>query len=151
MPVGRKPKPAHLNLVENNPGKRKLPHRELSKNRRLRPLKFLTKEQKKVWAYCIKYAPYGLLQHIDTALLAQFVVAWASFEEASTNYEAGPKLIKTPNGMALPNPWYYVRNRQSALMISLASELGFTPSGRARLGVRDSHNEKDEWSEWFDD
>lgn len=149
MPRGRKPKPTHLKIVENNPGKRPMPHNELGRQRRLRAPSFLTKDHKKIWRHCVKYAPYGLLQHIDTALLSQYVVACASFEEASVNYEAGPKIVKSPNGMALPNPWYAIRNRQSQLMISLASELGFTPAGRARLGVRDSHEEEEEEDDFF--
>lgn len=151
MPYGRKPKPAHLKLVEGNPGKRKLPHHEPGKQRRLRAPTWLTKEQKKIWTHCVKYAPYGLLQHIDTTLLAQYVIACASFREASENYEAGPKLIKMPNGMAMPSPWYYVRSKQSQHLQSLASELGFTPAGRARLGVRDSHEPKELEDDWFND
>lgn len=149
MPRGRKPMPTQLKVVNGNPGKRKLPDYRASRASRLRPPVKLTSDQQKIWAHSVKYAPYGLLKNIDTALLYQYVVTRASFEEASLNYESGPKLIKTPNGLPVISPWFYARNKQSQLMLSLASELGFTPSGRARLGASESHEPPSENS-WFD-
>lgn len=152
MTRGRKPTPNHLKLITGNPGKRKMPHRELSQSRRLHPTKDLRPEEKKIWARTIKHAPHGLLQPIDAELLTLYVVAMAFFNLASKNLDESPPMLKSPKGYPFANPWFGIMNQQGKRVHSLASELGFSPTSRARLGVDDNQKPLSEVeASFFDD
>ncbi|MXO58488.1 phage terminase small subunit P27 family [Altererythrobacter salegens] len=153
MARGRKPIPTHLKLVTGNPGKRKLPYQELrQRQRRLHPNRKLSSAQKKVWARVVKHAPFGLLQPIDAEVLTRYVVAACLYDEAAASIDASPVLVRAPSGYPMISPWLAVLNKQQAILQSLASELGFTPSSRARLGVRDDHEPiNDIEAKFFDD
>lgn len=73
---GRKPKPAHLRMIEGNPGKRPLPRNEPQVTGDLRdPPEWMTEEQQEGWRYAIAHAPLGLLKRLDRSALVVWVVA----------------------------------------------------------------------------
>ena len=75
----------------------------------------------------------GVLTLADRAALAAYCQAWSRWVEAEEKLQNGPALIKTPSGYAQQSPWLTIANKQLELMARYMSELGLTPSARARL------------------
>jgi P27 family predicted phage terminase small subunit len=82
----------------------------------------------------IKNAPRDVLKKIDKAVLAGFIVAADTHRRASIAAAQTELLVKSPTqGLPLQNPYLPIVNRQMVMMTRAASELGFTPSSRARI------------------
>lgn len=95
---------------------------------------WLTAEQKLDWQYAIENAPKDVLKRIDKSVLAGFIVAADTHRKASIEAGRSGLLIKSPTlGVPIQNPYLPIMNRQMMLMLRAASELGFTPSARARI------------------
>lgn len=155
MVAGRKPTPTHLKLVQGNPGKRPIvkPRKSRADTRLLFPRlpKGTKPEVAAIWRRMLRSAPEGLLRQIDGELLYQWCLSRYIFEEAERKLHASSMLIKTPNGMPAQSPYLGIINRQQEIMRGIASELGFTPTARARLGVEDGAiaEDEDEGSAYF--
>lgn len=139
---GRKPSPSHLKLVKANPGKRAMPKREPKPKGNLESgPDWLTDDQKLVWDYAISSAPYGLLKKLDQSVLVAWVVAADLHRQATEKLNSGAMLIKTPNGMPVQSPYLSIINKQAAIMLKAAAEMGFTPSSRSRVEVSEDAEE----------
>lgn len=151
---GRKPTPLHLRLVEGNPQRRPIPKAKApprGADQGPRMPKGTRKEVAAIWRRMVRSIPHGLLISVDGEMLYQWCLARSLFEEAERKLAASSMLIKTPNGMPAQSPYLSIINRQQEIMKSLASELGFTPVARARLGVEDgSPAEEEEGSGYLD-
>lgn len=112
------------------------------------PLHF-DKRQKEVWKTVLKDAPRGLLKRLDAGVLICWVVAFCLHEEAVQKLHSSPKIIKSPNGLPVQSPWLQILNKQAALLVRLASELGFSPAARARVSVDEADLEGDETDHLF--
>jgi P27 family predicted phage terminase small subunit len=142
MTRGRKPKPTHLKLVGGNAGKRALPKNEPKPTGNLKePPNWLTDSQQVLWDYAISSAPQGLLKRLDQSVLVSWVVAADLHRQAAEKLNGGAMLIKTPNGMPVQSPYLAIVNKQAAIMIKAASEMGFTPSSRSRVEVENGAEE----------
>lgn len=113
---GAKPKPAHLRLIEGNPGKRPItpdPAADLPEghDNGLEPPRKLKKRQQELWNAYIRRA--GWLTAFDVPRAFMWVELHAEFERAPTQMIAG----------------------KIAQLRSLGSELGLDPGSRARLNV----------------
>jgi len=139
---GRKPKPTHLRLIEGNPGKRRINKSEPKPSGRLlaAPPEF-SATQRALWDYAIQHAPYGLLTMLDRDVLVVWCVACemqrrAIAAQAKIDDAGGlPLLTRTPEGHLVQSPYLPIINRQSAIMLKAAAELGFTPSSRSRIEI----------------
>ena len=142
---GRKPKPAHLRLIEGNPGKRKVntsidPSPELHA-----PPPFLPQEGQDEWKRVSgELYNLGLLTTVDRTALAAYCHSYAIWKQATDaiNQMAARDqltrglMIKTTNGNAIQNPLIGTANKAASDMVRYAAEFGMTPSARARLSAQ---------------
>jgi P27 family predicted phage terminase small subunit len=144
---GRKARPTHLKLIEGKSYRMGSRANEPIPSGNLKNSPdHLNDRQRAIWYYAIEHAPNGLLKQLDQAMLAAWCVAQALHEEATTALNNGPTIIKTPNGMPMQSPWVGILNKQTIIMRSLVSELGFSPASRTRISIdqdeEDDPNEK---------
>lgn len=150
MTRGRKPKPTALKLVGGNAGKRVLNKNEPKPTGNLYdPPDWLTEKQVEGWCYAIESAPYGLLKRLDRSTLVAWVIAEDLHRQAVEKLNGGALLIKTPNGMPVQSPYLAIVNKQAAIMIKAASEMGFTPASRSRVEVDGGEQEEDPADRYF--
>jgi len=154
---GRKPKPTHLRLVEGNRGRRPLNAREpMPQGDLVDSPGWFSVDQQRVWAYAIASAPIGLLKRLDREILAIWCVACELWERAIVNQAridaaAGlPLLTRTPDGYLVQSPYLPIINKQAAIMLRAAVELGFTPSSRSRIELPDGNGKTDQAAKYLD-
>lgn len=137
--VGRLPKPTHLKEIAGNPGKRALNMNEPKPAGDLRDAPdWFTDEQRASWDYAIENAPRGLLKKLDRAALSVWVVAECLHRKAALEQEDAPLVIMAPSGAQQQSPLVGIINKQAAVMLKAASEMGFTPSSRSRITLDDA-------------
>ena len=135
MTAGRKPKPAHLKLLAGNPGHRPITPDAEAAGVLDAPPEWFSDEQKAAWRYAISHAPHGVLRMIDQAALTVWIIAEHFHCEATQKVMTNGMVVKSPiKGERIQNPYLAVVNKQAQIMLKAASELGFTPSARARVG-----------------
>jgi P27 family predicted phage terminase small subunit len=137
MPVGRKPKPIHLHVVEgtfdvSRHGKR-LGREPKPVGSLTEPPAWFSGGQREVWAYGLKHAPPGLLKAIDLSTYMAWCVACDIHRQAAE--ELARMGVEGLTVGKIQNPLVGIMNRQASIMLKLASEMGFTPVGRARVTV----------------
>lgn len=145
MKTGPKPKPAHLKLVEGNPGKRRLKQEPQPTIGEIPdPPDFLSAPAKEEWhRVAVELHRLGMLTIIDTAPLAAYCQSygrWIVAERAIAKLAArdentGGLMVKTTNGNAIQNPLVGTAHKAASDMVRYAAEFGLTPSARARLAV----------------
>jgi len=133
---GRKPEPSALKILRGLPGKRKLsvdePKPALVTD--LAPPDWLDVEAQAEWG---RLAPMlerlGVLAETDTAALAAYCEAWATWKGATQQIRKFGMVIKGKHDFPVVSP--YVRIATTALqqMRGLLVEFGMTPSARARI------------------
>lgn len=142
---GRKPKPAHLRLIEGNPGKRSLPKGiKIEPTAAPQPPNFINGYAREEWD---RIAPglalMGMLAEVDTAALASYCQSYAIWRQATeaiskmaaSDMLTGGLMIKTSNGNAIQNPLVGTANKAASDMVRYAAEFGMTPSARTRLNA----------------
>lgn len=160
MVRGRKPTPVALKLVEGNPGKRKLPaapSKPAAKRGPGRPKdavtmpKGLSAKEKATWRSLVSNAPPGVLTRADENLILQYVRAKRIYDEADQAIQEAPSLFRKWGQGLRAHPAIKVMNDQSDRMTRILSELGFSPTARARLGIGidDGEEERDETEDKF--
>lgn len=151
MAPGRKPKPSWLKIVTGNPGHRPVNDAEPEPVGDLvAPPDWFTDAQKVEWKKAIDAAPAGLLKQLDQSMLVVWVVAKVQHAEAAQQVSKYGALIRTPvTGAPMQNPYVAVMNRQAALMMRAAAEMGFSPSSRSRVSIAQKRKGKSETP--FDD
>ncbi len=143
MPRGRKPKPTSLHELHGDPS-----HLRTEKLRRRAaaeppsglpeaPADF-TAEQRALWQSAIENAPPGILRRIDASALAVWVIAYDVHRQARERLQRSSLLLlqsRDPNSDAppIPSPLLSILNRQAAIVLKSAEQLGFTPVARPRL------------------
>jgi P27 family predicted phage terminase small subunit len=133
---GRKPKPIYLKLLAGNPGKRPInTHAPAPPGELFEAPDWLSESQRAGWAYAIAYSPPGLLRMLDRSLLVVWVVAEDLHRQALAEVGKLGLVVKTTAGNPIQNPYLPILNKQAAMMLKAASELGFTPSSRSRIAV----------------
>ena len=75
----------------------------------------------------------GILTVADRAAFAAYCHSYSQWIEAVQKLRETPKLIRTPSGYVQQSPWIGIANKQLELMGRYMSELGITPTSRARL------------------
>ena len=137
MAAGRKPKPTWLKLVSGNPGKRPLnvdepqPVGDLAS-----PPDWFSPEQRIEWDRALRAAPLGLLRSLDESMLVVWVCAKVAHADAVQKVATFGSVIKS-GGQAQPSPYVGIMNKQATVMMRAAAEMGFSPSSRSRVSVKD--------------
>lgn len=135
---GRKPKPSYLRVLDGNAGKRPVNENEpipAGKLEERPPPDVLSDAQKIVWRQAIKSAPPGMLRHLDESVLVVWVTACERHADASKQVSKLGSLLKGKTGTPYQNPYLAIMNKQAAILLKAAAELGFTPSSRSRVKV----------------
>lgn len=143
--MSRNPTPTALRKIRGNPGKRKMPDEPEVPGDLSTPPRHLNAVQKAAWTYAIENAPRGLLRKIDRTMLAAWVVAESLHYEATRLQNMAPLVRQVgplPRGWKEGDPdnrplqiipLIKIINQQALVMIRIASELGFSPTSRARI------------------
>ena len=82
-------------------------------------------------------------------MLVVWTVAEVLHRQAATRLASAGMLVKTPNGMPVQSPLLSIVNKQAAIMLKAAAEMGFTPASRSR--VEADGEPQDQRDEFFDD
>jgi phage terminase small subunit len=135
---GRKRMPSQLTELHGNTGKRPLLKREpipQTGNLDEAPA-WMTDSQKDSWCYAIAHAPPGLLKRCDQSLLTAWVVAEDLHRAACAAQAGQPLLVESSvKGVKIQSGYLAIINRQAVILMKAASELGFTPTARPRIGA----------------
>lgn len=131
---GRKPTPTALRELHGNPRDHAIPKEPKTPTGTLNAPDWLTDQQKEAWAYAVANAPRGVLRLIDRGVLAVWIIA-EDFHRRASKAMGHRAPVSRKTGQQDAN--MAVINRQAMIMIRAASELGFSPTSRPRLAVRD--------------
>ena len=139
MPVGRKPKPPALKILEGNPGKRKIETDIPQPDDRIPTCPYWLEEDAKVeW---MRVAPelnrLGLLTRVDRAALAAYCQAYARWMAAEKVLTADGMTCEYTNKNGSTNstlrPEVLVVRQYLQIIRAFCVEFGLTPSSRARM------------------
>jgi P27 family predicted phage terminase small subunit len=72
-----------------------------------------------------KLAPLRITTHLDRAALAGYCVAYALWIEAIEATQKYGAMVKSPSGYPMQSPYVSIANRQTEIMMRIASEFGF--------------------------
>ena len=75
----------------------------------------------------------GVLSIADRGPLAAYCSAYALAMEALDMVQKHGAMIKSPNGYPVQSPYLSHLNKQTEIMMRIASEFGFTPASRSRI------------------
>lgn len=146
--AGRKPKPTQLKLIQGTAKKCRINTREPKPQGDLyEPPEWMSDTEKDGWRYAIEHAPKGLLKRLDQSALVLWVVAEDKFREATQKLNQFGMIVKSPNGLPMPSPYSTELKKYGLLMLRAASELGFTPSARARVVIAGEKEGDDPWAQ----
>jgi P27 family predicted phage terminase small subunit len=134
---GRKPKPAHLRLVQGNPSGRAINMNEpIARAAVPTAPKYLCAAAKREWK---RITPLlhaaGLISHLDQQALGAYCQSVARLAEANGAIATEGAIIITPTGHRRPNPWIAIQNSCLRQVSSFRAEFGLRPSARTRLKV----------------
>lgn len=75
----------------------------------------------------------GNLDKADRAILVVYVGTWEIHQAAMRGVVAHGAVVKHPNGVAGPSPFYKVGMETGKCLARLLESLGLTPAARARM------------------
>lgn len=142
MTRGRPPKPVQIHRLEGT--YRPDRHSERAEPvaagllAQMQPPAWMTERQREIWGEIIADAPYGILRRIDRQLLVNYVELVARHERAviaqrQVDDAAETAALLSRNGGI--SPYLKIINHCVMLMAKLQTEMGFTPTARASLGM----------------
>jgi P27 family predicted phage terminase small subunit len=79
--------------------------------------------------------PLRITTNLDRGALAAYCGAYALWAEAMAAIQKYGSMIKSPSGFPQQSPYLAVANRQTEIMMRIASEFGFTPASRSRIST----------------
>ena len=135
--MSRRPYPSELTSLHGNAGKRrpKITPKSQSISADYPPPDYFSAEAAAEWREALAVcASMRTLTKGDLRLLAQWSLASAEYNQATRELQKHGVVILDSNGDQKRSPWFFVRNRASEALIRLASEFGFSPASRVRLG-----------------
>ena len=79
--------------------------------------------------------PLRMITHLDRAALASYCAAYALWAEATQAIQTYGAMVKSPSGYPVQSPYVSIANRQTEIMMRIASEFGLTPASRSRISA----------------
>lgn len=135
--MGRHAKPTALKIVDGNPGKTHIKNDEIgfgSNLKSIKPPSDLTTNAKKMWNFIINEMPEELFKTVDLGELKTYCIAFDLHAQAYAKIKEQGLLVKSPvQGVLVQNAYLPILNKQAEMMIKCASNLGLTPTARAKL------------------
>jgi len=134
---GRRPKPTRVKVLIGNPGKRPLNAQEPRPEISIPdcPIELGPSARAEWDRLCGQLGKLKLLTDLDRAALAAYCGAYALWAEATEAIQKYGAMVKSPTGYPIQSPYVSIANRQTEIMIRIASEFGFTPASRSRITV----------------
>ena len=93
----------------------------------------LSKGAKAHWTRITGSMPKGVYAVPDEGLLGAWCEARANHDEATKALKTEPMIVAGATGQPTVSPWIKIQSDMARQMISLAQQLGFNPSARAKL------------------
>ncbi len=138
---GRKPEATAVKKLKGFPGKRKRNTKEPvpTTGSLFQTPPGFNDYQAAEWQFIIANAPPGVLYRIDRSVLAAYVVAVCLHRKAMVAFNAKDSLLEASpkQGVLMQSALIPIINKQAALIVKLASELGFSPASRTRIEAGD--------------
>jgi P27 family predicted phage terminase small subunit len=137
---GRRPQPTALKVLRGNPSKTRLNANEpkppaVTDNFDIPPPE-LDGDAMAI-AEWTRVAPLlrmcGLVSQAERTALTALCQQWSQYLEAQTHIRKLGMVVKTTNGLPMTNPYLPIARAALAACHRLWTELGLTPSGRARV------------------
>lgn len=139
-------KPENMRVLERSPKKL---HREEPKATRETFLQYpeeFSEEGKKIYETLSKVgADDKILALIDSPLLIAYCETWVKWKAAITL--GAEQVYTTKTGSLAVHPAVWIANAATKTLIKMASELGCSPVGRARLAI-ELMGAEEEWDEY---
>ena len=134
---GRRPKPTRLKVLTGNPGKRPLNENEPRPEAAVPdcPIELGPVAQQEWNRLVGELSDLKLLTNLDRAALAAYCGAYALWAEATQAIQKYGTMVKSPSGYPIQSPYVSIANRQTEIMMRIASEFGFTPASRSRIST----------------
>jgi P27 family predicted phage terminase small subunit len=134
---GRRPKPTRVKVLTGNPGKRPLNAQEPRPEAAIPecPIELGPSARAEWDRLCGQLGKLKLLTDLDRAALAAYCGAYALWAEATEAIQKYGAMVKSPTGYPIQSPYVSIANRQTEIMMRIASEFGFTPASRSRITV----------------
>jgi P27 family predicted phage terminase small subunit len=134
---GRRPKPTRIKLLTGNPGKRPLNDAEPRPEPSIPDCPAeLSELARREWdRLAVELGPLRVVTNLDRAALAAHCSAYALWAEAMEAIQKFGAVIKSPSGFPVQSPYLAIANRQTEIMMRIASEFGFTPASRSRIAA----------------
>jgi P27 family predicted phage terminase small subunit len=134
---GRRPKPTRIKVLTGNPGRRPLNPDEPAPAISVPECPAeLGPTARKEWDRMIaELGPLRLLTNLDRAALAAYCGAYAMWAEATEAIQKYGSMVKSPSGYPVQSPYVSIANRQTEIMMRIASEFGLTPASRSRISA----------------
>jgi P27 family predicted phage terminase small subunit len=134
---GRRPKPTRIKALTGNPGKRPLNVHEPRPEPALPECPTeLNPAAQREWARLTgELAKLNLITQLDRGALATYCAAYAMWAEAQEQINKYGAMVKSPTGFPIQSPYLAIANRQTEIMMRIASEFGFTPASRSRISA----------------
>ena len=125
---GRRPKPTRLKQLTGNPGKRPFNENEPKPEPNIPecPLELGPTAQREWNRLVGELGPLRILTHLDRGALASYCGAYALWVEATEAIQKYGVMIKAPSGFPVQSPYLSIANRQTEIVMRIASEFGFT-------------------------
>jgi P27 family predicted phage terminase small subunit len=79
--------------------------------------------------------PLRIVTNLDRGALAAYCGAYALWAEAMEAIQKFGAMIKSPSGYPVQSPYLAIANRQTDIMMRIASEFGLTPASRSRIAT----------------
>lgn len=76
-----------------------------------------------------------LVSQFDVAVMRVYCEDVATYQEACAKLSEMGKIIDSPKGYPIENPWLWIAERAKKGILKAASELGLTPIARTRLSA----------------
>jgi P27 family predicted phage terminase small subunit len=145
---GRRPKPTRIKVLTGNPGKRPLNPNEPRPEALIPdcPIELGPVARREWDRLAGQLMALRMLTQLDRGALASYCGAYALWAEATKAIQKYGAMVKSPSGYPIQSPYVSIANRQTEIMMRIASEFGFTPASRSRISTPPA----DDWT-LFDD
>lgn len=142
---GRKPLPTEVKLLRGNPGRRPLnfnepKHAPLDATEPV-PECLTSADARAEWTRLVGTLSKGHVTVVDRSTLVAYCLKFGQWMDLER--EAGKRPFLDDGK---PNAYFLTANKVFVLMMKAATELGITPSSRARIVVKPTEDEGDEFA-----
>ena len=80
-------------------------------------------------------AALRLIANLDRVALAAYCTAYAREAEVNQAAQKYAAMVKSPSGFPMQAPDVAIADRQTEILMRIASEFGFSPASRSRISL----------------